>query len=67
VSYFATLSILGWLAVVVSAGVFRSRAYATFRGVTLGLQVLFALALVHRFEGPWLWTFASLARGYGDG
>jgi predicted MPP superfamily phosphohydrolase len=60
VSYFATLSVLGWLAVVVSAGVFRSRAYATFRGVTLGLQVLFALALVHRFEGPWFWAFAYL-------
>ena len=36
-SYFASFSIAAWLAVVVAAGVFRSRAYATFRGVTLGL------------------------------
>lgn len=59
-SYFASFSIAAWLAVVVAAGVFRSRAYATFRGVTLGLQVLFALAIAHRFEGPWFWAFCYL-------
>lgn len=59
-SYFATLSLLGWLLVVVAGGLLRSRAYATFRGVTLGLQVLFALAILHRFEGPWFWAFSYL-------
>lgn len=59
-SYFATFSALGWLVVVGAALVFRSRAYATFRGVTLGLQVLFALAIVHRFPGPWFWALAYL-------
>jgi predicted MPP superfamily phosphohydrolase len=60
VSYFASLSIAAWLLVVVLGATLRSRAYAVFRGVTLGLQVLFALAIVHRFEGPWFWGFAYL-------
>lgn len=59
-SYFATFSVVGWLAVVGAAWLFRSRAYAAFRGVTLGLQVLFALAIVHRFVGPWFWAFSYL-------
>lgn len=48
-SWFVVASWLGWL-LVVGVALTRSRAYATFRGVTLGLQVLFASALVHRFE-----------------
>jgi predicted MPP superfamily phosphohydrolase len=60
VSYFATFSVVGWFAVVAAALLFRSRAYAAFRGVTLGLQVLFAIAIVHRFEGPWFWAFVYL-------
>jgi predicted MPP superfamily phosphohydrolase len=48
-STFVALSVVGWL-LVVGLALLRSRAYATFRGVTLGLQVLFASALVHRFE-----------------
>ena len=42
-SWFVVASWLGWL-LVVGVALTRSRAYATFRGVTLGLQVLFASA-----------------------
>ena len=48
-SAFLLVSLIGWAAVVALA-LLRSRAYAIFRGVTLGLQVLFAAALVHRFQ-----------------
>lgn len=48
-SAFLVISLCGWVAVV-AAALMRSRAYAIFRGVTLGLQVLFASALVHRFQ-----------------
>ena len=48
-SAFLVISLVGWLAVV-GLALLRSRAYAMFRGVTLGLQVLFAAALVHRFQ-----------------
>jgi uncharacterized protein len=48
-SPFLLVSLVGWLAVVAVA-LTRSRAYAIFRGVTLGLHVLFASALVPRFE-----------------
>ncbi|HEY6079456.1 MAG TPA: metallophosphoesterase [Polyangiaceae bacterium] len=48
-STFFGISALAWL-VVVCGALLRSRAYAIFRGVTLGLQVLFASALVSRFE-----------------
>ncbi len=48
-SVFVIVSLVGW-ALVVGLALMRSRAYATFRGVTLGLQVLFASALVHRFQ-----------------
>jgi predicted MPP superfamily phosphohydrolase len=48
-SAFVWVSVAGWLAVVALA-LTRSRAYATFRGVTLGLHVLFVSALAHRFE-----------------
>ncbi len=49
-SVFVAASWIGWVAVVALA-LTRSRAYAIFRGITLALQVLFASALVHRFEG----------------
>jgi predicted MPP superfamily phosphohydrolase len=48
-SAFLLISLVGWLAVV-GLALMRSRAYAMFRGVTLGLQVLFASTLVHRFQ-----------------
>jgi uncharacterized protein len=48
-SGFLLISLVGWVAVVALA-LLRSRAYAIFRGVTLGLQVLFAATLVHRFQ-----------------
>ena len=53
-SAFLAISLVGWLTVVALAGL-RSRAYATFRGITLGFQVVFAATLVHRFQNPpWL-------------
>lgn len=48
-SAFLLVSLTGWLTVV-GLALLRSRAYALFRGITLGLQVLFAAALVHRFS-----------------
>lgn len=48
-SAFLLVSLVGW-ATVVALALLRSRAYAMFRGVTLGLQVLFASTLVHRFQ-----------------
>ena len=38
-----------WLVVVASGWALRSRAYAIYRAVTLGLQVLIASALVRYF------------------
>lgn len=46
---FIAASWAAWLVVVVAALAFRSRAYAVFRGVTLGLQVLVASGLVGYF------------------
>lgn len=48
-SAFVVASVLGWAAVV-GLALMRSRAYAIFRAVTLGLHVMFAAALVHRFQ-----------------
>jgi uncharacterized protein len=48
-SAFFIISALGWAAVV-GLALLRSRSYAMFRGIALGLHVLFASALVHRFE-----------------
>jgi len=48
-SAFLLISLGGWVTVVALA-LLRSRAYAIFRGVTLGFQVLFAATLVHRFQ-----------------
>ncbi|HKO51340.1 MAG TPA: metallophosphoesterase [Polyangiaceae bacterium] len=52
-SSFAFLSLAAWLLVVACAWRFRSRAYATFRAVLLGLQVLLASALFPRFQSVW--------------
>jgi predicted MPP superfamily phosphohydrolase len=57
-SAFLLISLVGWVSVVALA-LLRSRAYAMFRGITLGLQVLFATALVHRFQSV-LWLFCYL-------
>lgn len=48
-SWFVIASWVGW-ALVVGFALTRSRLYATFHAVTLGLHVLFTSALVHRFE-----------------
>ena len=53
VSPFVLWSIVAWALVVGCALSFRSRAYATFRAVLLGLQVLFASALFARFHSVW--------------
>jgi len=58
VSAFATISVLGWL-LVTGLALLRSRAYAVFRGVTLGLHVLFTAALVHRFQSV-IWPYCYL-------
>jgi uncharacterized protein len=50
---FVVASWAAWLVVVVAALALRSRAYATFRGVTLALQVLVAGALFRYFEVVW--------------
>jgi uncharacterized protein len=51
---FLAISLVGWVTVV-GLALLRSRAYAIFRGITLGLQVLFAVGLLHRFQHPpWL-------------
>lgn len=52
-SVFAAASWAGWLVVVLAALALRSRAYATFRGVTIGLQVLIAGALFRYFAFAW--------------
>ncbi len=49
-SSFVLASWAAWLAVVLLGWLLRSRAYAVFRGVTLGLQVLISSALVGYFE-----------------
>lgn len=60
-SAFLLISLLGYAAVVGLAAL-RSRLYAIYRAVTLGLQVLFAATLAHRFQHvPWLyWLFCYL-------
>ncbi|HET7542886.1 MAG TPA: metallophosphoesterase [Polyangiaceae bacterium] len=52
-SPFAFWSVAAWLFVVACAWTFRSRAYAIFRAVLLGFQVLFASALYPRFHSVW--------------
>jgi uncharacterized protein len=49
VSHFALASWAAWLVVVGAGWALRSRAYAIYRGITLGLQVLIASALVPYF------------------
>lgn len=61
-SLFLALSLAAWL-LVVGLALLRSRAYAIFRGITLGLQLVFAATLMPRFRdgGPWLfWSFCYL-------
>ncbi|MEI9938898.1 MAG: metallophosphoesterase [Pseudomonadota bacterium] len=52
-SPFAFWSVAAWVLVVACAWRFRSRTYATFRAVLLGLQVLFASVLFPRFHSVW--------------
>ena len=55
-SAFIPAAWLGWLLVVVCSLAFRSRSYAIFRGVTIGLQVLILGALVRYFA----WAFPAV-------
>lgn len=50
---FALVSFVGWLVVVAAALLLRSRAYAVFRAIALGIQLLIANALVERFVPVW--------------
>ncbi|HVR21064.1 MAG TPA: metallophosphoesterase [Polyangiaceae bacterium] len=59
-SPFVLASLAAWALVVILAGTLRSRAYAMFRGVTLGLQVVFASAIANRFAGPLFPVFVAL-------
>ncbi len=54
-SWFGVASLAGWVVVVLCARL-RSKPYAIFRGVSLGLHSLIAWALVHRMGGllPWV-------------
>ena len=52
-SPFALWSIAAWALVIACAWRFRSRSYAAFRTVLLGLQVLFASTLFPRFHAVW--------------
>ena len=52
-SQFALWSFVAWVLVVAAAWGFRSRAYATFRAILLGVQVLLASALFARFQSVW--------------
>jgi predicted MPP superfamily phosphohydrolase len=49
-SSFAVGSLAAWFVVVVLAARLRSRAYATFRGVQLGLHTLIAVAIAPAFS-----------------
>jgi hypothetical protein len=52
-NWFPLVSALGWFVVVVCAVLLRSRAYAVFRAVSLGLHSLIAVALASRFAVVW--------------
>ncbi|HEY3494448.1 MAG TPA: metallophosphoesterase [Polyangiaceae bacterium] len=58
-SAFVLASTAAWLLVVASGWLFRSRAYAIFRGVTLGLQVLVTSTLAPHF-GELFWAAVYL-------
>jgi predicted MPP superfamily phosphohydrolase len=57
---FTLASLAAWLLVVVLAYALRSRAYAVFRGVSLGLHVLFTSVLVARFPPAVFPLFVAL-------
>ena len=59
-SVFALSSLVGWVIVVLLALSLRSRAYAMFRGVTLGLHALFASVMVGRFPDVIFPLFVAL-------
>jgi predicted MPP superfamily phosphohydrolase len=62
----ALASLGAWIFVVVLGALFRSRAYAIFRGVTLGIHTLIALALFPYF-GVFTWPLLYLhAAVYAD-
>jgi predicted MPP superfamily phosphohydrolase len=50
---FALGSALGWVVVVGAAWLLRSRVYAIFRAISLGLQITIIATLFQRFEAVW--------------
>jgi hypothetical protein len=56
------LSWAAWGLVLVLAALLRSRAYAVFRAVTLGVHTLLALSIAPAFEpvAPVFWTLHAL-------
>ena len=62
-SLFALISAAAWLIVVATAAIFRSRQYALFRAVMLGVHSLIAVAVLPLFEALWaplVWPFFYL-------
>jgi predicted MPP superfamily phosphohydrolase len=62
-SVFALASLVAWVVVVAVAAIFRSRSYAAFRGVMLGVHSLIAVAilpLVSAAYAPLVWPFYYL-------
>jgi predicted MPP superfamily phosphohydrolase len=56
---FAAASAAAWLVVVAAAAIWRTRAYAMFRGVLLGIQILIAMGLWSHLGVAWpLFAFA---------
>jgi predicted MPP superfamily phosphohydrolase len=60
VTPFVVASLAAWGLVVLGAWLFRSKPYALFAGVTLGLHVAFTALLVNRFSGPVFPAFLAL-------
>jgi predicted MPP superfamily phosphohydrolase len=58
-TWFAALTLGGWLAVVVTAAIVRNRQFATFVGVLVGVYSLVAAAMASSFVGV-LPLFAAL-------
>ncbi len=60
---FALGSALGWVVVVGAAWLLRSRLYAIFRAISLGLQITIIATLFQRFEA--VWPAVALPAGRG--
>lgn len=57
-TWLAVFSLAGWVTVVVSGLLFRSRAYALFQAISLALHSLVVVALTPRFAWAWpVWIY----------